>query len=92
MIRNFRHRGLERLFYEGNARGVNPNHVRRLKVRLDAMHAAGSLEELDQPGFDFHRLRGNRSDEYSIHINGNWCLTFRFEEGDCVDVDYEDYH
>jgi proteic killer suppression protein len=87
MIRNFQNLGLERLFYQGNACDVNANHVRRLKVRLDALNVSSCLEDLDQPGFNFRPVQGKRSDEYSIHVNGNWCLAFRFEEGDCVDVD-----
>jgi proteic killer suppression protein len=92
MIRNFRHKGLQRFFETGNTKGINPNHAKRLKVRLEIMDEAEELEQLDQPGWNFHELSGDRQGTFSIHVNGNWCLTFQFQEGDCLNVDYEDYH
>ena len=94
MIRNFRHRGLRLFFETGTTRGINPNLARRIAVRLDAMNATTELQQLNQPGWDFHRLQGDRSDDWSIHINGPWCLTFGWDEDekDCVDVDLENYH
>ena len=43
------------------------------------------------PGFDFHALRG-RPLRYTVHINGPWCITFEFEEGNALRVDFEQYH
>ena len=50
------------------------------------------LEALNQPGFDFHPLRGSRPRRYSIHVNGPWCITFEWRNGRALRVDLEQYH
>jgi len=44
------------------------------------------------PGFDFHSLGGDRKGTYTIHVNGPWCITYRWDGQDAVDVDLENYH
>jgi toxin HigB-1 len=44
------------------------------------------------PGFGLHALRGDRKGQWAVSVSGNWRVTFRFEDGDIVDVDYVDYH
>ncbi len=44
------------------------------------------------PGFNFHRLTGGKAATYSIHVNGPWCITFRWQDGDATDVDLVNYH
>jgi plasmid maintenance system killer protein len=61
-------------------------------VRLAAIDSAATLEALNQPGFDFHALRGRRPRRYSIHVNGPWCITFEWREGRALRVDLEQYH
>ena len=39
-----------------------------------------------------HPLTGNRRGTWSVQVSGNWRLTFRFEDGEAVDVNLEDYH
>jgi proteic killer suppression protein len=56
------------------------------------MDAAGTLADIDQPGFDFHALRGFRPTRYTIHVNGPWTLTFTFDGTDIGAVDLEQYH
>jgi len=92
MIRNFRHRGIERFFETGSTKGINSAHAQRLKVRLEAMELATDIEDLDQPGWRLHELTGDRKGTWSIHVTANYRLTFRIEDRDCLDVDYEDYH
>lgn len=43
-------------------------------------------------GFDFHRLQGFVPPRYTVHINGPWCITFGFADGDAYLVDFEQYH
>jgi hypothetical protein len=40
------------------------------------------------PGFGFHPLRG-KPQRYSVHVNGPWCITFEFDQGDAYRVDFE---
>lgn len=44
------------------------------------------------PGLDFHALRGFDPTRYTVHVNGPWCITFEFSDGDVFRVDYEQYH
>lgn len=91
MIESFRHRGLKELFETGKSGKVSPGLQRRTIVRLDALDAAPSLEALHQPGFDFHALQG-KPQRYSIHVNGPWCITFEWKDGNALRVDLENYH
>jgi proteic killer suppression protein len=92
MIRNFKHKGLRKLFEDDNRSGVNPNHAEKLLDLLDRLDAASVAEDMNFPGSKFHQLIGNRKGEYSVTVSGNWRLTFVFEDGDAYDVNYEDYH
>ena len=91
MIVRFRHKGLAELFERGRSRKVKPDLRDRCVRRLDALDQAESLQELNLPGFDFHPLRG-KPQRYSIHVNGPWCITFEWKEGNATSVDLEQYH
>lgn len=92
MIESVRHKGLRELLEKGRSAKVAPDMLKRLMLRLAALRAARMTEELNQPGFDFHPLKGTDPPRYSIHVNGNWCLTFEFEDGVVRRLDLEDYH
>ena len=47
---------------------------------------------MNVPGWRLHPLVGSLAGHYSVFVNGNWRLTFRFDDGDAVLVDYQDYH
>jgi antitoxin HigA-1 len=47
---------------------------------------------MNVPSFYFHPLRGFKPTRYSVHVNGPWCITFEFEDGDACHVDFEQYH
>ena len=47
---------------------------------------------MDIPGFRLHAFKGEMSGRWSITVNGNWRLTFEFEDGNAYILDYEDYH
>lgn len=91
MIRSFRNKGLKELFETGASKRVSNSLHQRIIVRLDALDAATSLKELNQPGFDFHPMRG-KPQRYTIHVNGPWCITFEWEGGDASRVDLVQYH
>jgi toxin HigB-1 len=72
--------------------GVRADHRKRLRMQLAALDTAMAIEDMDIPGFRLHRLKGKRSDTWAISVSGNWRLTFRFEDGHVLDLNYEDYH
>jgi proteic killer suppression protein len=47
---------------------------------------------MNLPGFDFHPLQGFNPPRYTVHVNGPWCITFEFHEGDAHVIDFEQYH
>lgn len=91
VIRSFRRKGLEEVFQKGRSRKVLSDLWKRVKRRLDAIDAASDPADLQVPGFDFHDLRGTPK-RYSIHVNGPFCITFEWIEGDAWRVDLENYH
>ena len=46
----------------------------------------------DPPGFRLYPLKGGRAGQWSVRVSGNWCVVFRFEDDEAVDVDLVDYH
>lgn len=92
MIRRFKHKGLERSFLRGSKAGVNASHASRLRLILSRLQASISPRDMDLPGLYLHRLKGQDAGTWSVRVNGNWRVTFRFEGPDVVDVNYEDYH
>jgi proteic killer suppression protein len=92
VIVGFRHRGLNRFFENGDARGIHPNHVAKVRRILTRLHAAASILDLAAPGLRLHQLKGDRQGTWAVDVDQNWRITFKFEAPDCSEVDYEDYH
>lgn len=92
MIKSIRHKGLKRYFDTGTASGIKTDHRKKLRMQLTALDTATTIEDMDIPGFRLHPLKGKRSGFWAIDVSGNWRLTFRFEDGQVHDLDYEDYH
>jgi toxin HigB-1 len=93
MIKTFRHRGLERYFSTGDARGLRSDQLNRIRRILGVLEAAASIETLQLlPGTRLHPLKGDLAGNWSVSVSGNWRIIFRFDAGDFYDVDFVDYH
>lgn len=92
MIRSFKHKGLRKFFEKGDCSGIQSKHDKKLRLQLAALDTAKVIEDMDLPGYNLHPLKGQRKDCWSISVNGNWRITFEFEDGDAYIVNYEDYH
>jgi proteic killer suppression protein len=92
VIKSFKHAGLERLFRDGSKAGINPAHARKLENQLATLNRATSPSGMNLPGWNLHPLHQELADHWAVKVNGNWRLTFRFEEQDAILVDYQDYH
>ncbi len=86
----FRHKGLRRFYERGEEEAISQNHLPRVRLLLTALEHGNRPSDLGQPGFRLHPLKG--SDEWSVRVSGNWRVTFRYVDGEAVDVDLVDYH
>ncbi|MFA4918357.1 MAG: type II toxin-antitoxin system RelE/ParE family toxin [Thermodesulfovibrionales bacterium] len=92
MIKDIRHKGLNKLYECGHTKGVKIEHVERLRKILALLETAETVDDMDLPGLKLHELKGKRKETYAVSVSGNWRITFRFQNGDVSEVDYEDYH
>jgi proteic killer suppression protein len=92
VIRSIRHRGLKRLYEEGDSRGVSGQHVEKLRDILARLDASSVISDMDVPGFRLHALKGEWKGFWAVTVRANWRVVFRFVEGEAHDVDYLDYH
>ena len=92
MIKSFKHKGLRLFFETGSKKGIQDIHASKLRMQLVALDTSQTIEDMDIPGYRLHQLKGNRKEVWSITVNGNWRITFKFENGNAYIVNYEDYH
>ncbi|MEZ0231208.1 MAG: type II toxin-antitoxin system RelE/ParE family toxin [Methylophilaceae bacterium] len=93
MIKSFRHKGLEEFYTNGSRAGIQTHHADKLRIQLTALDAAASADDLRAPAaWRLHPLSGKLKDFYSLTVNGNWRVIFRFDANDVELVDYLDYH
>jgi len=92
VIGRFKSKGLAELWEKGRTAKIDAKMHARVLRRLDRLDVAAQPEEMNVPGFDFHPLRGFKPTRYSVHVNGPWCITFEFEDGDACRIDFEQYH
>ncbi|MGK7943939.1 MAG: type II toxin-antitoxin system RelE/ParE family toxin [Microcystaceae cyanobacterium] len=59
---------------------------------LDRLNAASVIQDMSYPSSRLHQLKGDRKNEWSVSVSGNWRVNFKFVDGDAYDVNYEDYH
>ena len=65
---------------------------KKLSLQLAVLNAAKKESDMNLPGWDWHPLKGQLAGRWSVSVSGNWRLTYAFEDGDAILIDYEDYH
>jgi proteic killer suppression protein len=92
VIKSFKHKGLAELFESGTARRVQPKHAPRLKLILTMLNAATHVGQMNATGLRLHPLKGKPVGRYAVWVDENFRVTFRFDAGYAVEVNYVDYH
>ncbi|MBI2872732.1 MAG: type II toxin-antitoxin system RelE/ParE family toxin [Chloroflexi bacterium] len=93
MIRSFRNEDTRSVFLRERLRRLSADVQRVAQRKLAILHAAESLEDLRAPpGNRLGRLSGDREGQYSIRINDQWRICFRWSDGDAYEVEIVDYH
>jgi toxin HigB-1 len=93
MIKSFQHKGLQLFFERGSKAGIQAAHAPRLARMLMRLNESTNPLDMNLPGWGLHPLKGRDLEgHYSVWVNGNWRMTFKFEGVDAVLIDYQDYH
>ena len=93
MIKSFKDRETEKIFNLEFSKKL-PNEIQRMTARkLKIIHSAGTIESLSvPPGNRLESLKGVRLGQYSIRINQQWRICFKWNERDAYDEEITDYH
>ena len=83
----------EFLFFRYLRQGIQAKHAKRLRLILGRLDASLSPHDMDLPGLFLHSLSGRHDDIWSVRVNANWRITFRFD-GQYAEIinNYVDYH
>lgn len=93
MIVSFRCRETERIWSGEGSRRLPPWNIKSAARKLRMLDQAASVAELlAPPGNRLEALSGNRLGEFSIRINDQWRICFRWTERGPEDVEIVDYH
>lgn len=92
MIRSIRHKGLKRLYGDGDRSKLAAELVGRIEEILGMLDVAADIRDVDLPHFRLHPLTGDRKGQWAVTVRANWRIVFRFENGEASDLDLTDYH
>ncbi|MDE2928663.1 MAG: type II toxin-antitoxin system RelE/ParE family toxin [Acidobacteriota bacterium] len=93
MVKRFRSRGAEHLLRGRPIRRLSPDIQRRARMRLQRVVAATALTDLRvPPSHRLESLRGDRTGQYSIRINDQWRVCFRWTDHGAMEIEIVDYH
>lgn len=95
IVRSIRHRGLRELVENDSPRRLKQDLVERVRGVVTALALAENMECFVReavPGWRVHRLSGERRNEWSVSVSGNWRVTFEERDGGIERLNLEDYH
>lgn len=92
MILNLKHKGLKAYHQKGDSSKLQPNHVNKIRLILTRLEAATCPDDMNVPGYQLHQLSGDLYPFWSVKVDKNYRIIFRFEKDNILDVDYLDYH
>lgn len=93
MIVTFGNKETGLLWATGKNRRLPPDVARRALAKLQSLHVAENVERMGLPPSNrLKKLSGSLKDFWSVRINDQWRLIFKFNDGDAFNVEIIDYH
>ena len=93
VIRSFKDKRADAIFRGEFVKGLDAQIQQRAREKLKYLDAAANLGDLRvPPGNQLEALKGDRKGQYSIRINQQWRVCFRWNNGEALDVEIIDYH
>jgi proteic killer suppression protein len=71
---------------------LSPSQVDKIKRILARLDESTEVRNMALPGFGLHPLKGKLKGFWAVSVSENWCIVFRFENGNAYDADLIDYH
>ncbi len=93
MIKTFADKETQKVFVKGKSKRLPPDLIQRAIRRLEFIHWTTDINDLRVPPSNrLHALKGNKEGQYSISINDQYRICFKYINGDAFDVKITDYH
>jgi proteic killer suppression protein len=93
VIKTFADKRTRDLYENGKSKRFPPGMWQRALRKLEYLDLATSVTDLKIPPSNrLHKLERDRAGQYSISVNDQWRICFRFQDGDAYDVEMTDYH
>ena len=93
MVKTFRNKDVERIFNRQRVKRFSLSVQKLAQRKLDILDGADLIDDLrTPPGNRLEKLSGNRKGQYSIRVNDQWRICFRWNSGHAFDVEIADYH
>ena len=93
MIKSFADKYTFELYIKGRSKKFPPEIISRAVIKMEYINLAANLEDLRLPPSNrLHLLSGERKGQYSISVNDQWRICFKYIDGDAIDVELTDYH
>lgn len=93
MIKSFADKHTFELYIKGRSKKFPPEIISRAVIKMEYINLAATLEDLRIPPSNrLHLLSGQRKGQYSISVNDQWRICFKYIDGDAIDVELTDYH
>jgi proteic killer suppression protein len=92
MILSFRSKSLKRFWERDDASKLPHDRIQRIAMILDRLAASVQADDMNLPGFQFHRLARTSKGRFAVSVSANWRITFGWDGENAIDVDFEDYH
>ena len=91
MIRSIKHKGLKKLYSDGDRSKLAPELVDRIEEIIGLLDVAGTVDDMRLPHLNLHPLKGDRKGQWSVTVRANWRIVFTFDV-EPANVDFIDYH
>lgn len=92
MIKSIRHKGLREYYETGSKAGINADHANKIRLFLSVLSVTESIDNLRSPALRLHLLKVDMKGHWAVDVSGAWRITFKFINGEAIDVDCVQYH
>jgi proteic killer suppression protein len=92
MIKSIRHKGLKAFYETGSKAGINADHANKINLFLSMLAVTDRVDNLQSPVLRLHQLKGDMKGHWAVDVSGAWRITFKFINGEAIDVNYVQYH